>query len=280
MEEQSKYVPEVKCEKCSDNHPFNSNDLIAEVIKTEVTRQITVFKEQVSDVIGKQFDALKAGEVARAVKNAVAYAMIEAMKAKADIHKAVVSHNVEMAQKVYFKVREEINNLDYPSVAEHLKTLPGEYGAKKEIILSKRIAARNLRQSLADADLAVKEAEANLLADITAETLPNSEKPRFSNDKLRQAELMNRKKIDPDYQAATENYRQIKEQCESLDDEIYALETEIKSIEMQFQGECRIADAITAQISVYAAALGVGEIVSECSAAQNEKVKNNEEGVW
>ncbi|HYH04797.1 MAG TPA: hypothetical protein VEC37_17030, partial [Bacillota bacterium] len=202
----------------------------ANLITGEVGRQIgecmALVKEQFSDVIGTQLDALKAGEVADAVKAAVADARrIANMDSFKEVKKR---YNVGLKY-------EDINNLIE------------DMANAREKILSKRQILRTVRQSMADADLTVKEAEAGLLADIMTEVNNSTGKPLFSNDKARQAELMVRKREDENYLAFASQYRTTKEQMEALEDEIYSLDGDLKTAEMQFHAECKSLEAMTAE---------------------------------
>lgn len=258
----------------------------ANLITGEVTRQVneqmtltketmTVFKEEVSDLIGAQFDGFKIEQVADAVKAAVADARrIANMDAFEEIIKR---YNVG---RKYTEVDELIGNME---------------DIRKEI-LSKRQTLRTVRQSLADADLITKEAEANLLAEITSETLPGSDKPKFSNDKARQSELMARKKNDFSYTEAIRIHKIVRDQMEALEDEISSLDSELKSAEMQFHAECKSLEAMTAEMNIYAAALGAGasagagevyglfakngSITITSPATQSDQNKNSEPKGW
>lgn len=217
----------------------------ANLITGEVGRQIgecmTLVKEQLSDVIGTQLDALKAGEVADAVKAAVETAVADGKRvANMDSFK-------EVQQKYNIgRKHNEINEL-----IECIEEIRGD-------ILTQNKTLRTVRQSLYDAEFAMKEAETNLLADIAAEVIQGTDKAKFSNDKARQAELAARKKTDPDYLAAVEAYKNIKVQYEGVEDEISDLTILKKKYKAQFEAECRTLEAMTAEMNIYAAALGAG----------------------
>ncbi|KJR97992.1 MAG: hypothetical protein VR68_11880 [Peptococcaceae bacterium BRH_c4a] len=290
---------EIKMEQFSPNEEYfrgelqepspTINDLIAAMVTQEVAAKtmaaleliqssmvdmgdkmdqgLLKFKEQASDIIGTQISALKVDEVAKAVRDAVSEAKVAAnMETLGEIGKRF---NVNGTYK-------EIGNL----IELTQRT--------KEDINSKRQTLRTVRQSLSDAELSVKEAEASLLADIMAETLPGSDKAKFSNDKARQAELMSMKRTDFDYLNATHQYKVVRDQMESLEDEISSLEVELKTLEMHFQTECKTLDSMTAEMNIYAAALGAGgklpvyqvAVADSTPAKFPQETKNNNKGAW
>lgn len=221
----------------------------ANLITGEVGRQIgecmALTKEQLSDVIGTQLDALKAGEVADAVKAAVEIAVSQAV---ADGKRAANMDSFKEVQKRYNV------GLKYGDINELIDLID----ETREKILSRRQTLRTVRQALADADLDLKEAEAGLLSDIMAEVNDSTGKPLFSNDKARQAELMVRKKEDANYYVIAQQYKVVRDQAEALEDEVSSLDSDLKSAEMQFHAECKSLEAMTAEMNIYAAALGAG----------------------
>lgn len=277
--------------------PLTINDLIAQMVTQEVAAKtmaaleliqtsmvdmgaqmeqgLLKFKEQASDIIGAQISALKVDEVAKAVRDAVAEAKVAA--------------NMETLHKI----RERFNTQEtYSGICRSVT----ESESFRKDIYSKRQTLRTVRQSLSDADLYVKKAEASLLVDIMAETLPGSDKAKYSNDKARQAELMTRKRTGFDYLNAAHQYKTAREQMESLEDEISSLEVGLKTAELQFQAECRAMDSMTAEMNIYAAALGAGgklpamstgpttTVVQnhscQCNHGQESKIQNTDKGAW
>jgi hypothetical protein len=70
------------------------------------------------------------------------------------------------------------------------------------LIRAQKDKAAAARQSLKEAELDKAEAEAELMVIIAAETNLSTGKPTYSNAESRTAELLKRKKNNPDYQAA------------------------------------------------------------------------------
>lgn len=251
----------------------NANSVIEEWLKQAdetIINHLLKIKEEASDIIAAQFDALKANEIAQAVKEAVAEAKAAA--------------NMETFNKI-------IAQYSRGEIISRIDDLVAENRNLRNSINSKRQTLRSVRQSLADAELALKEAEAGLLADIMAETIPGSDKPRFSNDKARQAELMARKKTDPDYLAAANQHKAVREQVEALEDEIYSLEADLKTTEMQFWAECRVLESLTAEMNILAAVVGAGgkaPVNGSCNCggtkgtfpAKSQETKIQDKGVW
>ncbi len=158
-----------------------------------------------------------------------------------------------------------------------INNLVTEAASLRRESLLKRQALRSARQTLADAEMALKETEVGLLADIMSETAPGSDKPRFSNDRARQAALLAKKKTDPDWLAAVSQYKAAREQAESLDDEVSSLEAELKTVEMRFWAECRVLESLTAEMNISAAALGTirtpPKMATGPSSAKSQKTK-------
>lgn len=244
--------------QCSNHTPPTIENLISDMVSREVAMQFKAALEQAGkyaeEVYREAFELFKKEVVAHEVKKAV----VEAREAA----------DMEAARKIERKF-----NLD--NLIETVKSLPRVMGDIRSQIADKRQLQRNVRQALADAELTIKEAEASLLADITAEVNPATGKPMYSNDKARQAEMMARKKTDPDYLAAVENYNAVKQQFDTLDDEIFDLDTKLKEAEAEFQGACKVLGAIIAEMNIFAqtAKLGFNEI-----AAQENN--NSEKGAW
>lgn len=258
--------------------PITIEWLISNMVSREVAekfdQKIETLTKVLDEVYQQAFEFFKKQVIAREVQAAVA----EAREAA----------NMEAAREIERKF-----NLD--NLIETIKSLPREITGIREQIAEKRQAQRTVRQSMADAELAVKEAEASLLADITAETNPATGKPMYSNDKARQAELMARKKTDPDYLAAVANHNSVKEQVNTLEDEIFSLDTKLKEIEAEFQGACKVLGAVTAEMNIFAQICGnnvrtltaVGFIENDektCSmgytVGTKSKENNTEEGAW
>jgi len=130
---------------------------------------------------------------------------------------------------------------------------PAEIEAKKELI--NREQMRTLRQSLTDAEQAVKEAEVALIAEIAGE-VNAAGKPVYSNDKARQGELIRRKKFDQDYQQKLTYYQQCKREVENLEDILASHDIELKRMEQEFTANIAQMQSIIAEIQFYTAAMG------------------------
>lgn len=227
-------MPEEEVQK-----PITIEWLIANMVSREVAekfdQKMETLTKVLDDVYQQAFEFFKKQVIAQEVQAAVA----EARKAA----------DLEAAKEIQRKF-----NLD--NLIEAVKSLPRVMGDIRSQIADKRQLQRNVRQALADAELVVKEAEASLLTDIIAEVNPATGKPMYSNDKARQAELMARKKTDPDYLAAASNLNAVKQQADTLDDEVFALDTKLKEAEAEFQGACKVLEAVTAEMNIFAAVCG------------------------
>lgn len=267
--EENKENPKHECQ-CHNAKAPTIEGLITGLVSQEVAAQFKTALEQAGkyadEVYSKAFDLFKKEVVTLEVGKAVAEAKNAA--------------NTESIKEIERKFH--LNNL-----IETVEKIPREMTTIRTHIAEKRQTMRTVRQSLADAELAMKEAEASLLADIMAETNPATNKPMFSNDKARQAELMARKKIDGDYHYAMSNYNSVKEQADALEDDVYALDIRLKEAEMEFQGVCKVLGAITAEMNIYAQVCGfnvtylapsVGFSVG--NAQSNDTDVENEKGAW
>lgn len=175
---------------------------------------------------------------------------------------------------------------------DKIRELPIEISGFRSKIHTRRTELRSMKQSLADAELALKEAEASLLIDVT-DAVDAAGKKLFSNDKTRQAELLKRKKTDTDYLAATQHHNYIKSNVESMEDSIYELENELKTLEAEFAGACKILESMTAEMQIYAQMCGYNVLpalestdISACNGSDiattqyKENNKEEERMVW
>lgn len=199
-----------------------------------------------------------------------------------------VASQLENLKKYFEEVCiEAFNQITNTFKIEELKSklllLPSKMASIREKISEERSGLRAARQMLADAELNVKETEAAIMADIIAEVNPSTGKPKFSNDKARQAELMARKKTDPDYLAAVERLNDIKSRVEAFEDEIYSLDSQLKELETEFMGTSKVLEAVTAEMNIYAQMIGnnVKNLPSLVEISTEEADQNNQEkGAW
>jgi len=83
-----------------------------------------------------------------------------------------------------------------------------------ERIFQAKEAVNNLREELKMAETELKEAEAMLITEIALETNGNG-KPKFGNERTRQAELIKRQANDKDYQTVLENLKQVQRKLDN-----------------------------------------------------------------
>lgn len=105
---------------------------------------------------------------------------------------------------------------------DKLIELPGRILKKKAVIRDAREVYNNAAQDIAML-------EANLAVDIAAETDPNTGKAKYSNDKMRQAELMRRKAAEPECSAAALRLKEAERRLGGLQDELEALQDKFKA---------------------------------------------------
>jgi len=143
---------------------------------------------------------------------------------------------------------------------------PTQIKAKKELIAQQHEQMRTARQSLADADQAVKEAEVALIAEIAGEVSVVTGKPVYSNDKARQNELIRRKKLDSDYSQKLTSCQQCRQEVENLEDVSVSHDIELKRMEQEFTANIAQMQSIIAEIQFCTAAIGavqINQIVKE-----------------
>ncbi len=262
-QEQSEHQHQCQCK----NTPTIIEGMITGIVSREVAAAFKNALEQAGkyadEVYSKAFDMFKKEVVAHEVGQAVADAKNAA--------------NAE-------SIREIEHKFNMHNLIQTVSVLPSAMTATRNQIMEKRQTMRTVRQSLSDADLTVKEEEAALLADIIAEINPGTGKPMFSNDKARQAELMVRKKADPNYLSALSIYNAAKQQADFLEDDIYTLESKLKGAEAEFQGVCKVLGAVTAEMNIYAQICGFNETHLAPSVGFSEskesKDTENEKGAW
>jgi len=97
------------------------------------------------------------------------------------------------------------------------------------LIKKQKAVLRDLRENLKDASQTMAMLEADLATEIAAENDPNTSKPKFSNDKARQAELLRRKMQDPGCQEAAAELKKAEYAMSAAQDELEALQDKFKA---------------------------------------------------
>jgi len=95
---------------------------------------------------------------------------------------------------------EILKQFNTAEIKEKMAEFPGRIQAAKGFL-------NVMRETLKDAEQELKEAEAMLATKIALETNGNG-KPKFSNEKMWQAELVKRQKTDENYREALKNLRE------------------------------------------------------------------------
>ena len=98
-----------------------------------------------------------------------------------------------------------------------------------DTIKNQKAEVRDARENYNEAAQAAAMLEADLATDIAAEMDPSTGKPKFSNDKTRQSELMKRKAADADYRAARQTLKEAEYRLGEAQDELEALQDKYKS---------------------------------------------------
>jgi len=100
------------------------------------------------------------------------------------------------------------------------------------------------RGDFKDAESEREQEEAILMAAISAEVDPNTGKAAFSNDKARQAELIVRKKLSPEYQEVEAAVTEAEREVNSAQFELERLQDEYKSYRY-------VADLTARELALY-----------------------------
>jgi len=115
----------------------------------------------------------------------------------------------------------EILEMNRP-MKEKLFNFPGEIRAKKAEL-------ETARRALKEAQTALQELEAEMVAAITAEINPNTGKAAFSNAEARGAELIRRKATNKNYAAAYGAVRRAEEDVNALQFDLERLYDEFRA---------------------------------------------------
>jgi len=101
-------------------------------------------------------------------------------------------------------------------ILEHFETekIKNQLAKYPQYIFEAKEAVNNIREELKMAETELKEAEAMLITEIALETNGNG-KPKFGNERTRQAELIKRQANSEDYQAVLENLKHIQRKLDN-----------------------------------------------------------------
>lgn len=124
------------------------------------------------------------------------------------------------------------------TIKAKLLELPNQIQAAKEELSQ---AKMNLKYAEEDR----LQAEAVLIAAISAELDPNTGKPKFSNEKARAAELVRRKNTDTDYQIAERT-------CIEAQTAVENLQIKLEKLQDEFRSYRYIADLTARELALYA----------------------------
>ncbi len=112
-------------------------------------------------------------------------------------------------------------------------------------IRSQKAKVRDLKQAFADIDADRAGRELEILAEITDETDPATNKAKYSNEKARQAELVKRCRADQHYIPAAKRSREAETAVNQAQDELDLLENKYRS--------CRYrAEVVAAELRFWA----------------------------
>jgi outer membrane translocation and assembly module TamA len=134
-----------------------------------------------------------------------------------------------------------------------LKTSPVMIRGARINVEEHRKFIREMRRDHSMKEQEVKEAEVAIIGEIASD-------PTYTNEKMRTAELMKRKKIDQTYQEKFLECQGIKTATEEAEDMLFPMEGECKQLENEFTAALAILNAKNAEIGFYAAALSATQI--------------------
>lgn len=128
------------------------------------------------------------------------------------------------------------------------KTLKAKLLEFPALIKQQKQKVRAASQALKDAEQAKAEAEANLVVAISSEVNPNTGKPMYSNAEARNAELTNRRKTDPAYQASLRAAREAEWAANEA-------QSELEQLLDQFKAYRYVADLAARELALLAAGI-------------------------
>lgn len=108
------------------------------------------------------------------------------------------------------------------SLKQRLLDFPG-------LIRAKKVELDAARKIMKDAQTAVQELEAEMMAAIATEVNPNTGKPAFSNAETRAAELVRRKSADPRYLEASRELQRAEETMNAIQFDLERLYDEFRA---------------------------------------------------
>lgn len=112
-------------------------------------------------------------------------------------------------------------------------------------IREQQVEVARAKRALEEAKANLEQARAVIMAAVTEEKINSSDKPRFSNEKAREAEVTRRMATDAYYLAAKEVYHQ-------REDEYNAALFDKTQLEQEFGAVRDISQMVTAQINLIA----------------------------
>jgi hypothetical protein len=122
-------------------------------------------------------------------------------------------------------------------------------------IRDQKSKVRDLKQTFSDVDADRASRELELMAEISDELDPTTGKPKFSNEKARQAELAKRCRTDQDYNISAKLSKEAQRAVDQAQDELERLENKYRS--------CRYrADVIAAELRFWAGKEDEGSVHS------------------
>jgi len=146
-----------------------------------------------------------------------------------------------------------INQDKFTLLQGSIREKPRILFSARENIDKMRQGIRELRRDLANREQSAKEAEVAIIAEIASD-------PAFTNEKMRTAELMKRKKTDEEYRVLLGVCQDGKHNVEGAEDELSSMEASYKQLENEFTSELAVLNAKNAEIGFYAAALSATQI--------------------
>ena len=125
-----------------------------------------------------------------------------------------------MSQEQLQKMRTDLN---LHEIKETLTAIPGE-------ILERQQTLNETRTLIEDAEINLKEHEAEIMFEISQETNGDKDKPKpkFSNDTARKTELTRRLAEDEDYQNTKSRFTEVQTKRHGLDIEIDRLRNDFR----------------------------------------------------
>lgn len=141
-----------------------------------------------------------------------------------------------------------IDEMGIERLCSRMMEIPDEIKAKSDCIIEKQKEIVALEIRIASAQGALDNDRIIVVAEVATEIDPVTQKPRFTNDKIRDAEVARRLNANSDYMSGKNTIEELKGQISGLQFDVQGLRSEIGKLEAQMANYRVVVTARAAQI--------------------------------